>query len=182
MPADTGMGFVVTQHLDAGHHSLLADLLSKFTVMTVVQVENGMGVEPNRVYVIPPNSYMTVSDGVLLLKPPADPRGMRMPIDRFLNSLAADQHDCAIGIILSGTGSDGALGVREIKASGGMVLVQDPETAQYDGMPRSAIATGQADAVLPLERMPEVLLSYVRHAYMVTSLRSCRAPRGDTIR
>lgn len=165
MPADTGMGFVVTQHLDAGHHSLLADLLFKFTAMKVVQVENGMGVEPNRVYVIPPNSYMTVSDGVLLLKPPSDPRGMRMPIDRFLNSLAADQHDCAIGIILSGTGSDGALGVREIKASGGMVLVQDPETAQYDGMPRSAIATGQADAVLPLERMPEVLLSHVRHAY-----------------
>ncbi len=166
MPADTGMGFVVTQHLDAGHHSLLADLLSKFTAMQVVQVENGMGVEPNRVYVIPPNRYMTVSDGVLLLKPPSDPRGMRMPIDRFLNSLAADQHDHAIGIILSGTGSDGALGVREIKANGGMVLVQDPETAQYDGMPRSAIATGQTDAVLSLERMPEVLLSYVRHAYM----------------
>ncbi len=163
MPADTGMGFVVTQHLDADHHSLLADLLAKYTRMSVVQVENGLGVEPNHVYVIPPNAYMTVSDGVLLIKPPSDARGTRMPIDKFLYSLAADQRDQAIGIILSGSGTDGTLGVREIKAAGGMVLVQDPESAQYDGMPRSAIATGQVDAVLPLERIPEVLLNYLRH-------------------
>ncbi len=163
MPADTGMGFVVVQHLDATHHSLLAELLAKFTALRVVQVENGMSVEPNSVYVIPPNSDMTISDGVLLLKRPSEARGARMPIDRFLVSLAADRQDQAIGLILSGTGSDGSLGLRELKAHGGLVLVQDPQTAQYDGMPRSAISTGHADAVLPLQQMPEVMLRYVRH-------------------
>ena len=163
MPVDTGMGFVVVQHLDATHHSLLAELLAKFTALRVVQVENGMSVEPNSVYVIPPNSDMTISDGVLLLKRPSEARGARMPIDRFLVSLAADRQDQAIGLILSGTGSDGSLGLRELKAHGGLVLVQDPQTAQYDGMPRSAISTGHADAVLPLQQMPEVMLRYVRH-------------------
>ena len=163
MPADTGMGFVVVQHLDATHHSLLAELLAKFTTLRVVQVENGMSVEPNSVYVIPPNSDMTISDGVLLLKRPSEARGARMPIDRFLVSLAADRQDQAIGLILSGTGSDGSLGLRELKAHGGLVLVQDPQTAQYDGMPRSAISTGHADAVLPLQQMPEVMLRHVRH-------------------
>jgi len=97
MPADTGMGFVVTQHLDAGHHSLLADLLSKFTAMRVVQVGNGISLEPDRICVIPPNTYMTVRDGVLLLKPPSDALGIRKPIDRFLFSLAGDQRDRGIG-------------------------------------------------------------------------------------
>ena len=147
MPADTGIGFVVIQHLDAGHHSMLAELLSKYTAMPVVVVDNGSSVKPNRVYVIPPNTYLTISDGILLLKVPPEARGLRMPIDRFFCSLAGDQHEKAIGIVLSGTGTDGTLGVREIKANGGMALVQDPETAQYDGMPRSAIATGLAGEV-----------------------------------
>jgi len=170
MPADAGIGFVVTQHLDATHQSLLADLLTKYTVMPVTEVQNGMGVERDHIYVIPPNTYMTIKDGILHLQPPTDPRGMRMPIDRFLNSLAKDQQNRAIAIILSGSGSgsgsDGALGIREIRANGGLVLVQDPDTAQYDGMPRSAIGTGQVDAVLPLERMPEALVGYVRHHYI----------------
>ena len=166
MPPDTGIGFLVIQHLNAEHPSLLTELLSKYTVMPVVQAENGMHVEPNRIYVIPPNTYMTVRAGVLILKPPSEARGMRMPIDRFLCSLAEDCQDHAIGIVLSGSGSDGTLGVREVKANGGMVMVQDPSTAQYDGMPRSAIATGRVDTVLAPERMPEVLVRFARHAYI----------------
>jgi len=162
MPADVGVGFVLVQHLDPTHDSLLADLLSKHTQLSVVQVSDGMRVEPNRIHVIPPNATLTISNNVLNLIAPVERRGMRMPIDLFFTSLAEDRRKHSVGIVLSGTGSDGSQGIRLIKACGGMVMVQDPAGAGYDGMPRSAIATGQVDHVLPVEEMPGVLDRYVR--------------------
>ncbi len=166
MPPDSGMVFVLIQHLDPTHQSLTAELLGKHTAMPVVEVEDAMRVEPNRVYVIPPNAYLTMSGETLHLSEPAERRGLRMPIDFFFRSLADDQQERAIGIILSGSGTDGTLGVREIKAAGGMVMVQTPETTGFDGMPRSAIGTGMVDYVSPIEKMPEVLSRYVRHWYV----------------
>jgi two-component system CheB/CheR fusion protein len=163
MPADTGMVFVLIQHLDPTHESLSAELIGRHTSMGVVEVKEAMRIEPNRVYVIPPNRSLAISDGTLHLTQPLERRGLRVPIDFFLRSLAQDQQDGAIGIILSGTGTDGTLGIREIKAAGGIVLVQSPETCQFDGMPRSAIATGLVDYVLPVEKMPDALIGYLRH-------------------
>ncbi len=169
MPADPGMAFVLIQHLDPTRESLTASLLDASTPMHVVQVEDGMVVEANRVYVIPPNSYISIHSGVLRLTPPSAPRSLRMAVDFFLRSLAEDRQENAIGIILTGTATDGTLGLKEVKANGGMTMVQDPETAQHDGMPRSAIASGTADYVLPAEGMAEALLAYVRHAKVAAS-------------
>jgi two-component system CheB/CheR fusion protein len=166
MPGDSGMSFVLIQHLDPTHESLTAELLGKHTTMSVVQVESDMRVEPNHVYVIPPNRYLSISSGVLRLSVPVERRGLRMPVDLFLRSLAEDQREHGIGIILSGTGTDGTLGVKEIKAAGGMTMAEEPATAQYDGMPRSAIATGSVDYVLPAEKMAAALLEYVRHSHL----------------
>jgi two-component system CheB/CheR fusion protein len=166
LPDDTGLAFVLIQHLDPAHESLTADLLARCTPMPVEQVEDRMRVEPNRVYVIPPNTSLTLEQGVLHLGKPVVYRGMRMPIDHFFRSLAQDQQARAIGIILSGTGTDGTLGVKAIKEGGGLVMVESPETAQYDGMARSALTTGVVDQVLPVERLPEALLGYIEHAYV----------------
>jgi two-component system CheB/CheR fusion protein len=166
MPADSGLAFVLIQHLDPTHMSLTAELLDRHTSLSVAEAEDDMRVEPNHVYVIPPNAYITISGERLHLTVPVEHRGLRVPIDFFFRSLADDQQERAIGILLSGTGTDGTLGVREIKAAGGMIMVQSPETAQYDGMLRSAIGTGVVDFVLPIGRMPETLLRYVRHGYL----------------
>ncbi|HEV3418293.1 MAG TPA: chemotaxis protein CheB, partial [Pirellulales bacterium] len=166
MPADTGMAFVLIQHLDPNHPSLTAELLSKQTTMPVVQATDGMRVLPNHVCVIPPNKYLAISGGTLRLSEPLERRGLRLPIDFFFRSLADDQRERAIGIILTGTGSDGSLGLREIKAAGGMVIVQEPETAQHDGMVTSAIATGLVDHVLSIDQIPDVLIRYLRHWYV----------------
>jgi two-component system, chemotaxis family, CheB/CheR fusion protein len=166
MPPDGGAAFVLVQHLDPTRESLTAELVANYTRMPVVQVERDTEVSANHVYVIPPNKYLTIERGQLHLTPPALPRGLRMPVDQFLRSLAADEHERAIGIVLSGTGTDGALGLKEIKAAGGMTMAQRPETAQFDGMPRSAIATGGVDHVLAVEEMPAALLRYLRHAYV----------------
>lgn len=166
MPSTTGLAFVLVQHLDPTHESLMADLLGRYTDMPVVQVEDQMPVEPDHVYIIPPDRYMMISDGVLRLTKPTERRGMRMPIDFFLVSLAEDLRERAIGIILSGTASDGTLGIKAVKAHGGVTMVQDPKTAQYDGMPCSAIATGMVDYVMPVDQMPDTLLRYVRHFYI----------------
>ncbi|HWR28424.1 MAG TPA: chemotaxis protein CheB, partial [Negativicutes bacterium] len=167
MPADTdsGMAFILVQHLAPDHKSLLSELIQRYTRMQVIEVEDGMKVEPNHAYIIPPNRDMAFLNGALQLLEPAAPRGQRLPIDFFFRSLAADQHERAIGIILSGTGSDGALGVRSIKAEGGMVMSQNPESTEYDGMPRSAIATGLVDYVLPPAEMPAQLSAFVAHAF-----------------
>lgn len=169
LPADSGMAFVLIQHLDPTRDSLTAELVSTYTRMRVVQAEDGMRVEPNRVYVIPPNTYLSVRERTLRLSAPTAPRSLRMAIDYFLHSLAEDQHAGAVGIILSGTGTDGTLGLKEIKAAGGMTMVQDPQTAQHDGMPRSAIASGSADYVLRAEQMAATLLTYVQHASRIAT-------------
>ena len=166
MPPETGLAFVLVQHLDPNHESLMADLLAKYTAMSVAQAVDGLHVTPNHVYVIPPNHYLSMQDGVLHLSPPTERRGMRMPIDYFLRSLAEELGEKAICVILSGTGSDGTLGLREIKGRGGMTMVQEPATAQYGGMPHSALATGLVDYRLAVENMPQALVRYVRHPYV----------------
>jgi two-component system CheB/CheR fusion protein len=157
MPAASGMGFVVVQHLDPSHHSMLTDILGRSTTMPVVEAQDQMCVVPNRVHVIPPNRDMVILRGRLQLSAPSEPRGQRMPIDTFLRSLADERGEQAAGIILSGTGSDGTLGLRAIMGAGGVCLVQEPGTAKYDGMPTSAIQAGYATQVLPVEGMPQAL-------------------------
>jgi two-component system CheB/CheR fusion protein len=166
MPADSGVAFVLVPHLDPAHESLMVELVARHTTMPVVEAENGLRVEANRVYIIPPNKYMTIHGGVLRLTGPVERRTSQTSIDLFLRSLADDQQERSICIILSGTGSHGSLGLKAIKAAGGMAMVQDPTTAEYDRMPQSAVATGLADYVLPVEQMPEALVSFVKHAYV----------------
>ncbi|MBI4862801.1 MAG: PAS domain-containing protein [Candidatus Riflebacteria bacterium] len=167
MPADleSEMAFVLVQHLSPDHESILTDLIKRYTRMQVFEVEDNMQVRPNCAYIIPPNRDMAFLNGTLQLLEPTAPRGLRLPIDFFFRSLAQDQRERAICIVLSGTGSDGTLGIRAVKGEGGMVMAQDPETTQYDGMPRSAIATGLVDYVLPPARMPAQLVAYVAHAF-----------------
>lgn len=166
MPADSGLAFVLVQHLDPNHESLMVDLLARHTRMQVLQVEDHMKVQRDHVYMIPPNKSLTVKDGILHLSKPVERRGMRMPIDYFFRSLAEDQQEKAICIIFSGTGTDGTLGLKAVKEYGGMAMVQEPNTAGYDGMPRSAIATDMVDYILPVEQMPEDLIRYVSHSYL----------------
>ena len=167
MPADVdpGMAFILVQHLAPDHKSMLAELIRRYTRMQVFEVEDGMEVHPNCAYIIPPNHDMAFLNGRLQLLEPTAPRGQRLPIDFFFRSLAQDQHERAIGIVLSGTGSDGTLGVRAIKGAAGMVMAQAPETTEFDGMPRSAIATGLVDYALAPGEMPARLMTYVAHAF-----------------
>ena len=151
IPIDTdpGMAFILVQHLAPDHKSLLTELIQHCTRMPVIEVEDGMTVKPNCVYIIPPNCDMAFINGTLQLLEPSVHRGLRLPIDFFFRSLAQDQRERAIGIVLSGTGSDGALGVRIIKGEGGIVMAQNPESTEFDAMPRNAIATGTVDLELP---------------------------------
>lgn len=167
MPSDIdpGMAFVLVQHLAPDHKSILTDIIRSYTRMKVFEVEDGMRVMPNCAYIIPPNRDMAFLNGDLHLLEPTMPRGQRLPIDFLFRSLAQDQRERAICIVLSGTGSDGTLGVRAIKGEGGMVIVQDPDSTEHDGMPRSAIATGMVDCVLPVAEMPKQLFDYVTHAF-----------------
>jgi two-component system CheB/CheR fusion protein len=167
MPHDCGVAFVVIQHLSPDHKSLMAELLSKRTRMRVNRAEDGMLVERNSVYLIPPNRNLRLfHDRLLLTEQDRDSRGINLPIDIFFRSLAEDQGPKAIAIVLSGTGSDGSSGIRAIKEELGMVMVQAEETAGFDGMPRSAISTGLVDFILPPEEMPDQLLSYLKHPYV----------------
>ena len=181
MPADGGVAFVLIQHLDPTRGSLTAELVGAHTAMPVVQAADRMRVEPNRIYVIPPNAYLSLHAGTLRLTPPDAPRNLRMAVDFFFHSLADDRREHAIGIVLSGTGTDGTLGLKEIKAAGGMTMVQDPDTAEHDGMPRSAVATGSADYVLPAEQMADALLRYVRHAVVTAAPDDAAPPPGPLL-
>lgn len=167
MPAgnDTNMAFVLVQHLAPDHKSILTDLIKRYTRMQVFEVENGMKILPNCVYIIPPNYDMALLNGTLQLMEPTVARGLRSPIDFFFRSLAQDQRERAICVVLSGTGTDGTLGVRAVKGEGGMVLAQKPETTEYDGMPRNAIATGFVDYVLQPAEMPAKLITYSKRLY-----------------
>ncbi len=162
-PVDTGACFVFVQHLDPGHKSMLTELLSRCTEMPVRQAEHGMDIEANTVVIIRPNTTLTIHNGALHVEQPAPPRTHRTPIDTFFQSLAADQGDRAIAIVLSGTGSDGTQGLKTVKETGGFTLIQDPRTAKYDSMPRNAEATGLVDQVLSPAEIPACLVEYLEH-------------------
>jgi two-component system CheB/CheR fusion protein len=157
VPPDCGMAFVLIPHLDPGHVSMLPELLKKYTRMPVLQVKDAMQAEPNTISIIPPNKNMAIMHGTLLLSDVAEPRGLRLPIDTFFRSLAEDQGSNAIAVVLSGTGTDGTLGLRAIKENGGLAIAQDAASAEYDGMPRSALQTGLLDYVLPPDKIGELL-------------------------
>ena len=163
VPAASGLAFVVVQHLDPVHECIMAELLQRVTPMKVIQVADRTRVLPDCVYVIPPNKDMSLLRGVLHLLEPTATRGLRLPIDFFFRSLAVDQREHSIGVILSGMGSDGMLGLKSIKEQAGVVLVQAPASAKFAGMPRSAIDAGLADIVAPAPELPAKLLQYMRH-------------------
>lgn len=163
MPADSGIAFVIVQHLAPDHTSALPELLARCTQMSVVQARDHTEAKPDHVYIIPPNATLTIKDGKLRVAPPSEPRGYRTPIDSLFRSLAQDRGENAVCIMLSGTGTDGTLGLREIKENGGMAMAQTLESAKYDTILRSAIATGLVDHVLPVEEMPAKLLEYAAH-------------------
>lgn len=163
MPANSGMAFVLIPHLDPRHESLMAPLLARHTDMPIEEARDQQPLHPDHIYVIPPDRHLTLRAGVIELNRPPGQLGGEIAIEPFLLSLANDQQERAICVILSGTGNHGTLGLKAVKAAGGMVMAQEPSTAEYDRMPRSAIDTGLVDYVLPPGEMPAVLLKYVRH-------------------
>jgi len=166
MPAESGAAFVCIPHLDPTHRSLMAELMARHTTMPVVEAKDKQRVQPNHVYIIPPNKYMTIANAALNLTGPVERGTASTPIDLFLRSLADDAQERAVCVIFSGTGAHGSLGLKAIKAAGGMAMVQDPKTAEYDRMPYNAVATGGADVVLPPEELPAALVNYLRHSYV----------------
>jgi chemotaxis methyl-accepting protein methylase len=176
LPPDTGMAYVLVQHLHPGHHSILAELLSRTTRMPVSEVKRDVRVEPDHVYIIPPRHDIEISDSTLTLVPRSESGSQHMPIDRFLRTLAEVQKTRAIGVILSGTASDGTLGLKAVKARGGISFAQTPETAQHDGMPRSAISAGFVDVVLPPDEIARELERLGRHPYVTAP---AAAPRKE---
>ena len=170
LPNDSGAAFVVIQHLDPKHESLTAEILTRSTTMPAVQVVDGMTVQANHVYVIPPNTYLTLDGHSIKLNKPVLHHGLRMPIDTFFWSLAEQHEDRAIAIIVSGTGSDGTLGIRAIKGSGGLVLAQSPDSADYEGMPSSAIATGLVDFTCLVKEMPAHIKHFLQHPHIIKQI------------
>ena len=159
---DSGMAYVVVQHLDPTHKGMLPELLQRISKMEVLQVTDNMVVKPDKVYVIPPNKTMSLAKGKLRLFEPSKERGQRLPIDYFLESLAEDHKELSIGIILSGMGNDGSAGVRALKEKNGIVMVQDPENAKFDSMPRSAISSVTVDIVSPANELPARLFEFLK--------------------
>lgn len=169
VPKDSGMAFVIVQHLDPTHKGIMVEIIQRVTGMKVMEVKDRQKVQPDCVYVIPPNKDMSILHDVLHLLAPTAPRGLRLPIDFFFRSLAEDRKQLSIGVILSGLGSDGTMGIRAIKERAGVVLVQEPASAKFDGMPRSAIDAGLADFVARAEELPEKIISYFKHAPLIVS-------------
>ncbi len=172
MPPETHMAFVIIQHLSPKHKSIMADLLLKHTKMKVLVVEDGMRIQPNCVYLNPPDKNVFIMDRKLHLTKPAPTHGINLPIDNFFRNLSEELSEKAICIILSGTATDGTMGIKAVKGKGGMAMVQDPATAKYDGMPNSAIATGLVDFILPVEKIPSELIKYVQHPYIDSTSRA----------
>lgn len=166
LPLDTGMAFVLIQHLDPSHESMLTEIIAKATAIPVEEVRSGTLIRPNHAYVIPPNTLMALAGGIFQLSPRGKMPGQHLPVNFFMHSLAQERKSAAIGIILSGTGTDGTAGMEEIKAEGGITFVQDPATAKYDGMPRSAIDSGCADFVLAPKDMAKELRRIQHHPYV----------------
>ncbi len=192
VPPDSDMAYVVVSHLEPHHPSLLAEIISKSTTVEAIQAEDGMLVKKNKIYVIPPAKNMIIIDGSIRLSDRSENEPF-MPIDHFLRSLAEDRKENAIGVILSGNASDGSLGIKAIHSNLGMIMVQSPETAKYDSMPRNAIETGLVDYVLPPNEMPEMIIKYVhalepradcqksnRSGPWTPNIRSCPSYRSGT--
>ncbi|SDY64245.1 two-component system, chemotaxis family, CheB/CheR fusion protein [Tindallia californiensis] len=169
MPKDTGMAFIVVQHLSPDYKSMMDELLARCTSMTISIAKDGTEVEANHVYLIPPRYNLMIFHGKLYLEKHSTHKTNNLPIDVFFRSLAADQGKKAVAVVLSGTGSDGTLGIRSIKEAGGMIMVQDEKSAKFDGMPRSSISTGLVDYILTPEKMAEELLNYIRHPFIQKS-------------
>jgi two-component system CheB/CheR fusion protein len=162
MPADdTNMAFIIIQHLAPDHKSILTEIIQRYTRMKVFEAQDGMQVQANCTYVIPPNYDMAILNNTLMLLKPTQPHGQRLPIDFFFRSLAQDQHQNAIGIILSGTGHDGTNGIKAIKQEGGLVIAQNPDFAEFNSMPKSAIETGIVDYELSPDAMPSEIIKYL---------------------
>jgi two-component system, chemotaxis family, CheB/CheR fusion protein len=166
MPADSGMVFIVVQHLSPNCRSMMGELLASHTAMRIFTAENGMMIAPNCIYLQPPQSHLNLFNGKLLLDDFSGQRGLHLPIDYFFRSLAEDRKEKAVAIVLSGTGSDGSRGLPSIREAGGLILVQEPADAGFDGMPGSAAATGLADYVCPAAEMPEKIAEYIRHPFI----------------
>ena len=162
MPIDSGMAFVIIQHLDPNHPGIMPELLQRITKMKVFQATEKLKVKPNCLYVIPPNKSMSLFQGALYLFSPSESRGLRLPVDTFFKSLADDKREKSIGIILSGMGSDGSLGLKAIQDKNGMVFVQEPVTAKYDGMPLSAMSSVKPDGIASASDLPEKLISLLK--------------------
>jgi len=179
MPANTGIAFILIQHLDPKHESMMVDLLARDTAMKVLQAAEGMPIDRNCLYIIPPQAYLSIRDGVLRLSQPQPRAGARMPFDFFLGSLAEQYGERAICVILSGTGTDGSVGLKAISEKGGLVIAQDPEEAAYDGMPRNAIATGAVNLVLPAAKIPPAVMRYARHPYVTAGQTTAASEEED---
>ena len=180
MPPDSGLAFVVVQHLSPDHKSVLADLIGRMTTMPVVEAENNMPIASNTVYVIPPDATLTLKQSSLQVSRPAPPRERRRPIDTFFSSLAEQHGEKAICIVLSGTGSDGTLGLKAIKEHGGLTFAQaEIDHTAKSGMPQSATATGLVDEVMPVEEMPAKLLDYQNHLRNVAGRKDGDGTRLD---
>ena len=180
VPPASGLAFVIVQHLDPTHECIMAELLQRITPMKVIEVQEHTRIRPDCVYIIPPNRDLSVLRGVLHLLEPAAPRGLRLPIDFFFQSLAADLRERAVGVILSGMGTDGTHGLRAIKEQAGLVLVQDPASAKFDGMPRSAIDSGLVDIVAPATELAARILKYQAHTPLFAPVSVLAEPGAET--
>lgn len=179
MPPDTGMAFVLVQHLDRSHETLMPEILSKHTVMPVLKVEEGLKVQANHVYVIAPNVSLTIDGCTFRLASLANAE--RKSIDQFFRSVAADQRENVIGIVFSGTGTDGTLGLKAIKESGGLTMAQVPDSAKFDSMPRNAISTGCVDYVLTVEEMPARIVEYINHLNVLHQRKSAEMIQHEAL-
>ena len=175
LPARNGMAFILVQHLDPTHESMMVDLLAGHTAMTVLQAVDGVLLERDHLYVIPPGTYLSVGSGALHLSEPQARHGARLPFDFLLHSLAEEYGERAVGVILSGTAADGSLGLKAVKEKGGLVIAQEPDEAAYDGMPRNAILTGAVDLVLPVAKISDALVKYDRRMAL-TRTQNCLSP------
>ena len=180
VPAGCGMAFVIVQHLDPTSKGFMSELLQRASGLRVIQVKDRTKVQPDCVYVIPPNKDMSILHGVLHLLAPTSPRGLRLPIDFFFRSLALDQQEHSVGVILSGMGSDGTLGLRAIKEKAGVVLVQEPATAKFDSMPRSAIEAGLADIVAPVGELPSKIMAYLQRTPLIARTEVAREDKSQS--
>lgn len=179
LPPKPGMAFILVQHLDPQHQSMLTDILSKTSKMPIHEAKDGVAVEPDCIYVIPPNTSMAIRNGKLELTPREHSTHPHLPIDLFLRSLAEDQKSNAVGVILSGNGSDGVAGLTAVKAEGGVTFAQDEKSAKFSGMPHCAIASGKVDFILPPKEIPDVLLKLVRHPYRLGAGETSPFSPGD---